>query len=106
MKTVVGTTPLLYFKFWETYLNASGSSNVESTKKIRKEQERETEETHAIKWNKRWKVNMYHEMTQSIVLICNKERVPETFPEAATGMCSVKTVVLKNSENFSEKYLC
>ena len=49
MKTVVGTTPLLYFKFSETYLNASGSSNVESTKKIRKEQERETEETHAIK---------------------------------------------------------
>ena len=42
-------------------------------------------EIHAKKWNKRWGANTYHEMTPFIVLKCNKERVHEIFPEAATG---------------------
>ena len=42
-------------------------------------------ETHAKKWSKRWGANTYHEITPFIVLKCNKERVHEIFPEAATG---------------------
>ena len=42
--------------------------------KIRKKREIERNDTYAIKWNKFWISNTYHEMTPYIVLICNKER--------------------------------
>ena len=59
---------------------------VESTKKkIRKKKEIEKNETYAIRWNKRWGANTYHEMIPFIVLKCNKERVYEVSSEAATG---------------------
>ena len=60
---------------------------VESTKKKEKEKKKEIEknETYAIRWNKRWGANTYHEMIPFIVLKCNKERVYEVSSEAATG---------------------
>ena len=59
---------------------------VGSTKEIRKkERNRKKRNTYAIKWNKRWGANKYQEMIPFIVLKCNKERVHEIFPEAATG---------------------
>ena len=59
---------------------------VESTQKNKKKiKEIERKETHAVKWNKRWNANKYHEMTWFIVLKCIKERVHEIFSEAATG---------------------
>ena len=46
----------------------------------------ERKEAHAIKENKRWRANMYLEMTSFIVRsLCNEERVHEIFPKVATG---------------------
>ena len=50
-----------------------------------KKNEIERDETHAVKWNKRWRAITYHEMTLFIFFKCNKEGAHEIFPEAATG---------------------
>ena len=44
------TTPLLYFKYHQTYLNTS-ASNI-TPKKTKKKEKKERNETRAIKWNK------------------------------------------------------
>ena len=61
----LGTTSLLYYKY---------CIFVDSTKKERKKREIERKDTHAIKRNKRYRANKYHEMTPFIVFKCNKER--------------------------------
>ena len=78
---------------------------VKFTKKIRREKETERNETNAVKWNKRWGPNTYHEMKPFIVFKCNKERY-EIFTEAATGSALQKQNVLKNFANFTGKHLC
>ena len=58
---------------------------VESQKKKERKKEIDRNETHAIKWNKCWVANTYYEMTPFIVLKCNKKRVHEILPDAASG---------------------
>ena len=75
---------------------------IDSTKKIRKRKEIER---YAIKWNKRWRANTYHETTPYIVLKCNKESSWDV-SRSSHRVYSVKKGILKNSANFTEKDLC
>ena len=43
----MGTTPLLYFKYWQTYLNQSTTSRIH--KKVRKKERNKKNEAHATK---------------------------------------------------------
>ena len=52
----------------------------------------------------KWRVNTYHAMTQFTSLMCNKERLHKTFPEAATKVFCTKDA-LKDFENFTEMRL-
>ena len=47
MKLIVRTTPLLYFKYHQTFLNTSASNRTH--KKLRKKEKIERNKTHATK---------------------------------------------------------
>ena len=92
----LGTTQLLYFKYWQTYLN---------TYKIRKKL-RKTERNRK-KWNTQQnemragepiRTTQWHNSSFSYGI--------KTFPEAATRSVLSKKDALKNFANFTLKHLC
>ena len=83
----VGATSLLYFKYWQNYLNTLASRN-----RKRKKTEVERNKPQAIKWNKHCRVKTYHEITAFIVLICNKERVYEIYFQMQTANNGIYTL--------------
>ena len=86
------TTPLLYSKYLQASLNTSESNRThKKTKKKRKKIERN--ETHAMKWNKWSRGNMYYEATPFIVFICNKKRVHEIFLKSKLQIMYLKTSI-------------
>ena len=68
----LGTTLLLYYKYCKTYLYTSASCRLR--KKVIKKTEIERNYTHAIKRNKRYRADTYHEMTPFIVFKYDKKR--------------------------------
>ena len=69
------------------------SASNRTHKKTKKNKKIETNETHAIKWN-RWlraSSHTYHEVKSFIIFICNRNRVHETFLKSKLQIMKLKT---------------
>ena len=84
----LGTTPLLYFKYWQTYLNTSANSRIHKKKKKKRKKRIRTTEWHH----------------PSFTYTVKKELM--SYFQKLPSMCSVKISALKNFANFTWKHLC